>query len=83
MATAARFSRVTVTDAAPGALPGLDRPAASDFVAAVGEAFPPHFYGQDELLEALAVATAPPPEAASPGPTAPPGAAPAPAPGKD
>lgn len=34
---------VTVTDAAPGALPGLDRPAAADFVAAVGETPRPKF----------------------------------------
>lgn len=34
---------VAVTDAAPGALPGLDRPAAADFVAAVGETPRPKF----------------------------------------
>jgi succinyl-diaminopimelate desuccinylase len=34
---------VAVTDAAPGALPGLDRPAAADFVAAVGEEPRPKF----------------------------------------
>lgn len=34
---------VNVTDAAPGALPGLDRPAAADFVAAVGETPRPKF----------------------------------------
>lgn len=34
---------VTVVDAAPGALPGLDRPAAADFVAAVGTAPQPKF----------------------------------------
>ena len=34
---------VTVVDAAPGALPGLDRAAAADFVAAVGEAPRPKF----------------------------------------
>ncbi len=34
---------VTVVDAAPGALPGLDRPAAADFVAAVGSAPQPKF----------------------------------------
>jgi succinyl-diaminopimelate desuccinylase len=34
---------VTVTDAAPGALPGLDRPAAADFVMAVGEQPRPKF----------------------------------------
>jgi succinyl-diaminopimelate desuccinylase len=34
---------VTVVDAAPGALPGLDRPAAADFVRAVGEAPRPKF----------------------------------------
>jgi succinyl-diaminopimelate desuccinylase len=34
---------VTVTDSAPGALPGLDRPAAADFVAAVGETPRPKF----------------------------------------
>jgi succinyl-diaminopimelate desuccinylase len=34
---------VTVTDAAPGALPGLDRPAAADFVRAVGEEPRPKF----------------------------------------
>ena len=36
-------STSTVTDAAPGALPGLDRPAAADFVAAVGETPRPKF----------------------------------------
>jgi succinyl-diaminopimelate desuccinylase len=34
---------VTVTDAAPGALPGLDRRAAADFVAAIGETPRPKF----------------------------------------
>jgi succinyl-diaminopimelate desuccinylase len=34
---------VTVVDSAPGALPGLDRAAAADFVAAVGEAPRPKF----------------------------------------
>jgi succinyl-diaminopimelate desuccinylase len=34
---------VTVTDSAPGALPGLDRPAARDFVAAVGGKVAPKF----------------------------------------
>lgn len=34
---------VTVVDEAPGALPGLDRPAAADFVSAVGEAPRPKF----------------------------------------
>ena len=34
---------VTVVDAAPGALPGLDRAAAADFVAAVGEQPRPKF----------------------------------------
>ena len=34
---------LTVVDAAPGALPGLDRPAAADFVAAVGSAPQPKF----------------------------------------
>jgi succinyl-diaminopimelate desuccinylase len=34
---------VTVVDAAPGALPGLDRPAASEFVSAVGAAPRPKF----------------------------------------
>ena len=34
---------VTVVDAAPGALPGLTRPAAADFVAAVGETPRPKF----------------------------------------
>ena len=34
---------VEVTDAAPGAMPGLDRPAAADFVAAVGSAPQPKF----------------------------------------
>lgn len=34
---------VEITDAAPGALPGLDRPAAADFVSAVGAAPQPKF----------------------------------------
>lgn len=34
---------LTVVDAAPGALPGLDRPAAADFVTAVGSAPQPKF----------------------------------------
>lgn len=34
---------LAVVDAAPGALPGLDRPAAADFVAAVGSAPQPKF----------------------------------------
>lgn len=34
---------VTVTDIAPGALPGLERPAAKEFVAAVGGAVNPKF----------------------------------------
>ena len=34
---------VQVTDSAPGALPGLDRPAARDFVAAVGGVVKPKF----------------------------------------
>jgi len=34
---------VQVTDSAPGALPGLDRPAAQDFVAAVGGEVAPKF----------------------------------------
>jgi len=34
---------VVVTDSAPGALPGLDRPAAKDFVEAVGGAVNPKF----------------------------------------
>lgn len=34
---------VEVTDSAPGAMPGLDRPAAADFVAAVGSAPQPKF----------------------------------------
>ncbi|SDK78929.1 succinyldiaminopimelate desuccinylase [Nocardioides sp. YR527] len=34
---------VTLTDSAPGALPGLDRPAAKDFVAAVGGEVGPKF----------------------------------------
>jgi succinyl-diaminopimelate desuccinylase len=34
---------VTVTDSAPGALPGLDRPAAQEFVAAVGGQVGPKF----------------------------------------
>ncbi len=34
---------VAVTDSAPGALPGLDRPAAADFVAAVASAPQPKF----------------------------------------
>ena len=34
---------VTVTDSAPGALPGLDRPAAQDFLAAVGGRAAPKF----------------------------------------
>jgi len=34
---------VTVTDSAPGALPGLDRPAAKAFVAAVGGQVGPKF----------------------------------------
>ncbi len=34
---------VEVTDAAPGAMPGLDRPAAADFVRAVGTAPAPKF----------------------------------------
>ncbi|QYJ02448.1 succinyl-diaminopimelate desuccinylase [Nocardioides panacisoli] len=34
---------ITVTDSAPGALPGLDRPAARDFVAAVGGRVAPKF----------------------------------------
>jgi succinyl-diaminopimelate desuccinylase len=34
---------IEVTDAAPGALPGLDRPAAADFAAAVGTAPQPKF----------------------------------------
>ncbi|WP_406023354.1 succinyl-diaminopimelate desuccinylase [Nocardioides sp. NBC_00850] len=34
---------VTLTDSAPGALPGLDRPAAKDFIAAVGGEVGPKF----------------------------------------
>lgn len=34
---------VTLTDSSPGALPGLDRPAAKDFVAAVGGQVAPKF----------------------------------------
>lgn len=34
---------ITLTDTAPGALPGLDRPAARDFVAAVGGTVAPKF----------------------------------------
>jgi succinyl-diaminopimelate desuccinylase len=34
---------VSVVDTAPGALPGLDRPAAADFVAVIGERPRPKF----------------------------------------